>query len=252
MKTQSRPVLAYAHYVSDDLKTGKKGSVTFEKPASGSPLLTLVYKVSNDLKVFATTSLRNLQASKVGGAVSLRNLKKVRNGQLDMAVDVKDENRRTTYTYQTVVDDKNKYSLSVSASGGPVGVFKKDEERKAHLKWDVSLDDIDALQVKYSFASDNDVDVKLTHRVDDKWSWDATYHYKTESFSANLIRRIADDKSLKIGGNFRSKAYQVEYKVGSEDGGPYILTLKGLVDENTKLRDTLNQSEFALKKRFDF
>jgi len=25
-----------------------------------------------------------------------------------------------------------------------------------------------------------------------------------------------------------------------------------MVDENSKLRDTLNQSEFGLKKRFDF
>jgi len=28
-------------------------------------------------------------------------------------------------------------------------------------------------------------------------------------------------------------------KIGAEDGGPYIFTLKGMVDENSKLRDTL-------------
>jgi len=41
MKTQQRPVLAYAHYISDDLKTGKKGSVTldfFSAPLMKKPI----------------------------------------------------------------------------------------------------------------------------------------------------------------------------------------------------------------------
>ncbi|KAK4534865.1 hypothetical protein CDCA_CDCA03G0890 [Cyanidium caldarium] len=251
-----RECLAYAHYVTDEHKTGKRGSVTLEKPGKGGLNYTVVYKASDRVKLFGSGKLKGKALNSVGASYALQGVKGVRDGALDVEFQLGDGNgdrvRSSKCTYQTTVDDKNKYSLAVTAGSGVFGAFKKDNDRKVHLKWDASLDDVDALQIKYTLGSETDADVKLTHRVDDKWSWDATYHYNTESFSGNLIRRLSDTKSIKVGGNFKSKAYRVEYKAESESGGPYILAMKGVLDENTKVRDTLEQSEVSFKKRFDF
>lgn len=106
----------------------------------------------------------------------------------------------------------------------------------------------------HTFGSegDRDTEVKLTHRVDNKWTWDATYHYASESFSANVMNRLSDGKSVKVGGNFKSKAYMAEFKAEAENGGPYIIKLRGKVDEDTKMRETLNRSSVSIKRRFDF
>lgn len=122
--------LSYAHYMLDEHKSGDRGSLTLEKPFTGSVKYKFVYNLSGeDAKLFTSGSAgKPLQTA--GASFSVRDVSKVRDGLVDVSLtpgrNSAGEENRTRVEYQTTVDKKNKYTLSLSASGGPIGFFKKD------------------------------------------------------------------------------------------------------------------------------